>query len=62
MESDISRGVWLDDKLGRTLLGDYARAYLRDSPNIGARWRETCERNMRLHLGPLLDRPLVGIT
>src|SRR4051812_13531470 len=62
VESDISRGVWLDDKLGRVLLGDYARAYLRDNPSIGARWRETCERNMRLHLAPLLDRPLVGIT
>jgi integrase len=62
VESDICRGVWLDDKLGRVLFGDYARAYLRDNPSIGARWRETCERNMRLHMTPLLDRPLVGIT
>lgn len=62
VESDISRGLWLDDKLGRVLLGDYARAYLRDNPSIGARWCETCERNMRLHLAPLLDRPLVGVT
>jgi integrase len=62
VESDISRGVWLDDKLGRVLLGDYARAYLRDNPNIGPRWRETCKRNMRLHLAPLLDRPLAAVT
>ena len=36
VESDISRGVWLDGKLGRVLLGDYARAYLRDTPSMGS--------------------------
>jgi len=58
VEADISRGTWLDDRAGAETFGNYARAVLRDSPKIGVRWRETCERNMRLHLAPLLDTPL----
>jgi integrase len=62
VEADISRGAWLDDKLGRELFGNYARAYLRDSPDVGERWEETCLRNMRLHMKDLLDLPLIAIT
>lgn len=62
VEADISRGAWLDDKLGRETFGNYANAYLRDSPDIGDRWEETCRRNMRLHMKELLDLPLIAIT
>ncbi|WP_430791710.1 tyrosine-type recombinase/integrase [Actinoplanes sp. G11-F43] len=62
VEADISRGTWLDDRAAAEPLGNYMRAVLRDSPKIGVRWRETCERNMRLHLAPLLDMPLRAVT
>ncbi|MGA8114541.1 MAG: site-specific integrase [Actinocatenispora sp.] len=62
VETDISRGVWLNEGLGRETFGNYARAYLRDNPKIGPRWRETCTRNLRLHLAPLVDKPLRLIT
>ena len=44
--------------LAAETFGNYARAVLRDSPKIGVRWRETCERNLRLHLAPLSTCPL----
>lgn len=62
VEADISRGAWLDEKLGRQRFEDYALAYLRETPDVGPRWAETCRRNMRLHMADLLDRPLVAIT
>lgn len=62
VEADISRGAWLDEKLGRQRFEDYALAYLRETPDVGPRWAETCRRNMRLHMTDLLDRPLVAIT
>ncbi|GIM86012.1 site-specific integrase [Salinispora arenicola] len=62
VEADISRGTWMDDLSGAEAFGNYARAILRDSPKIGIRWRETCERNMRLHLVPLVDVPLRELT
>ncbi len=62
VEADISRGAWLDEQLGRQRFEDYGNAYLRDNPDVGRRWAETCRRNMRLHMVDLLDRPLVAIT
>ncbi|MCZ9328704.1 tyrosine-type recombinase/integrase [Nocardia farcinica] len=62
VEADISRGAWLDEQLGRQRFEDYARAYLAENPDVGARWQETCLRNMRLHMTELLDKPLVAIT
>jgi integrase len=62
VEADISRGAWLDDKLGRETFGNYADAYLRDNPEVGERWEETCRRNMRLHMAELLELPLIAIT
>ncbi|MBN6036040.1 site-specific integrase [Amycolatopsis sp. 195334CR] len=62
VEADISRGAWLDDKLGRQPFGEYADAYLRDNPDVGDRWEETCRRNMRLHIVELLELPLIAIT
>jgi len=62
VEADLSRGTWLDEQLGREPFGTYTRAWLRDHPKIGPRHRETCERNLRLHLAPLLDIPLRAMT
>ena len=62
VEADIARGAWLDEGLGRESFGNYARAWLRDHPKMGPRYRETCERNLRLHLAPLEDVPLRALT
>ena len=62
VETDLSRGTWTDDHSSRETFGNYARGWLRDNPKIGPRWRETCERNMRLHLVPLMDVPLKAMT
>ncbi len=62
VELDLSDGTWVDDQLGRVAFGEYAREWLADSSQIGPRWRETCERNLRIHLAPLADVPLTGIT
>lgn len=62
VETDRNRGQLLDDALGRRTLGEYAREVLANTPSVGARWRETCERNMRLHLAPLLDVQVRNIT
>jgi integrase len=61
-EADITRGTWVNDDLGRQTFGDYAREHLRDSQTIGPRWRETCLRNLRLHLAPLEDVQLRALT
>ena len=61
-EADISRGVVLNEQIARQPFGSYARAYLRDNPKVGPRWRETCLRNLRLHLAALEDKPLALIT
>ncbi len=62
VETDLSRGIWLDEKLGREAFGNYTRVWLRDHPKMGPRYRETCERNLRLHLAPLQDASLRAIT
>ncbi|MET8351460.1 hypothetical protein [Micromonospora sp. NPDC005206] len=62
VEADISRGTWLDDRAASETFGNYARAILRDGPKIGVRWRKTCDRNLRLHLAPLIDLPLRELT
>jgi integrase len=61
VEADLSRGSWVDEQLGLELFGDYARAYLRDNPDVGPRWEETCLRNLRLHMTALADKPLKAI-
>lgn len=62
VEADLSRGVWLNEDLGCQSFGNYARGWLRDHPKMGPRYRETCARNLRLHLQPLDDVPLQAIT
>lgn len=62
VEADLSRGTWLNESLGREPFGAYASAWLRDHPKMGPRYKETCYRNLRLHLAPLLEVPLRAIT
>lgn len=62
VEADISKGTWLDEQLGLQRFEDYAKAYLRDNPDVGKRWEETCLRNMRLHMADIRDKPLIAIT
>jgi integrase len=61
-EADLLRGAWLNEDLGRQTFGNYARAWLRDHSRMGPRYRETCERNLRLHLALLQDVPLRALT
>jgi integrase len=62
-ERDIKRGHWIPDQgLGHRSLRQCCEAYLEENPRIGKRWAETCRRNMRLHLGDLLDMPISAIT
>lgn len=62
VEADLVRGTWLNEELGRQPFGNYARGWLRDHPKRGPRYRETCERNLRLHLVALHDVPLRAVT
>lgn len=61
-EVDINRGAWLDQELGRTPFGQYARQWIEDNPRLGPRSRETHRRNLRLHLAPLERIPLSALT
>jgi integrase len=62
VEADLSRGTWLNDELGHQAFGTYARNWLRDNTRIGPRYRETCLRNLRLHMLALEDIPLRALT
>ncbi len=63
IERDLKRGYWIPDaRLGRRTLRECCDAYLEENPRVGERWAETCRRNMRLHLGDLLDLPIAAIT
>ncbi|WP_280449909.1 tyrosine-type recombinase/integrase [Nocardia brasiliensis] len=61
-EADISKGTWLDEQLGLQIFHEYATAYLKENPDVGRRWEETCLRNMRLHMAEIRDKPLIAIT
>lgn len=62
VESDLSKGTWRNEALGRETFGNYADTYLTENPDIGKRWAETCRRNMRLHMSDLVSLSLVEIT
>ena len=61
-ETDLTRGEWLDGEAAKMPLRDWLNLVLDQSPTIGERWAETCRRNMRLHLAPLLDLPLRAVS
>jgi integrase len=62
VETDLSRGEWLDADAARMALREWLNLVLDQSPTIGERWRETCKRNMRLHLAPILDVPVNALS
>jgi integrase len=62
VETDMLRGTWVDDAAAKVAFGDYAKDWLASHPRIGPRWRETCERNLRLHLAPLQRIALRDLT
>jgi integrase len=62
VEADLARGLWMDDQLGRESFGNYARGWLRDHPTMGERYKETCLRNLRLHLAELDSVQLRALT
>lgn len=62
IEADLMRGILADPEASQMPLREWLTLVLEQSPTIGERWRETCERNMRLHLAPLLDLPLRSIS
>ena len=62
VETDISRGTWQNDKEGTVAFGEYAGQWIEDNPRLGPRSRETYYRNLRLHLAPLADIPLLALT
>jgi integrase len=53
VEVDLSRGAWLNEELGNQAFGTYARSWLCNNTKIGPRYRETCARNLRLHMTSL---------
>ena len=61
-EADLSRGTWLNEELGNQAFGTYARSWLRNNTKIGPRYRETCTRNLRLHLTALEEISLRAMT
>lgn len=61
-EIDLVQGMLVDDAAGTVGFGEYARQWLDDNTRVGPRWRETCERNMRLHMAEFEDVPLRAIT
>jgi integrase len=61
VDLDLAHGSWLNEAASHTAFGVFARQWLEDR-DIGPRWRETCERNLRLHMGDLETLPLRAIT
>lgn len=61
-EVDLVRGTWLDEKGGQVPFGEFAQQWIDDNPRLGPRSRETYERNLRLHLAPLAETPLVALS
>ncbi|HLZ37441.1 MAG TPA: hypothetical protein VKP64_06705 [Mycobacteriales bacterium] len=39
IETDVLRGVWVDDGLAEVAFSDYTQRWLRDHPRLGPRWR-----------------------
>ncbi len=50
--ADQSRAAWVDPARGRLLLGDYAKAWLGERPQLRPRTRELYEGLLRLHVLP----------
>ena len=54
VQTDISRGSWVDPNAGRVSLEDFAARWLSDHPGLRPRTRENYEGMLRLHILPSL--------
>ncbi len=63
METDLSRGDWVDPRLSRTTFGRWAEEYLATIVHLRAVTRGDYERQLRVHILPVFaDRPIGQIT
>jgi integrase len=56
VEADKVRGSWVDPRLGRVTLTEYAEEWLTNRPDLRVRTRETYEAQLRLHIYPELGK------
>lgn len=62
METDLSRGDWIDPRLGRTTFGRWAEEYLATIVHLRAVTRGDYERQLRVHILPAFgERPIAQI-
>jgi integrase len=62
IESDITRGQWVDPEAGQVNFGEYGAAWLRER-DLSPRTFERYEGAWRLHIAPVLgERTVAGIT
>lgn len=61
METDLSRGDWIDPRMARTTFGAWAKEYLATIVHLRAVTRRDYERQLRVHILPAfqdaVDRP-----
>jgi integrase len=54
VQTDISRGGWIDPAAGRIILAEFASRWVSDHPGLRPRTRENYEGNLRNHILPVL--------
>ena len=60
METDLSRGDWIDPRLGRTTFGRWAQEYLTTIVHLRAVTRGDYERQLRVHILPVFAEQAVA--
>ena len=54
VETDRTRGLWLDPRAGRMRLEDYSKDWLKSRVRLAPRTREIYDLQLRLHILPVL--------
>lgn len=60
LESDLLRGTWIDDRLGRVTVDEWSRTWLRELPNLKPKTRVGYESLARSVVGPHLGGRQLG--
>ncbi len=60
METDLSRGDWVDPRLARTTFGSWAKEYLATIVHLRAVTRGDYERQLRVHILPAFQDTAIG--
>ncbi|MCA1841798.1 MAG: site-specific integrase, partial [Actinobacteria bacterium] len=55
VEADQARGLWVDPRAGRMILGQFAASWLASKVGISPRTREIYDLQLRLHVLPRLN-------